>query len=58
MTLYEFNILSFEGKQATTWKHGTFLDNYITKDTRIGCYAINKFFVEVVYDYKPYIITL
>jgi len=30
----------------------TFLDNYITKDIRINCYAINKFFVEVVYDYK------
>ncbi len=28
----------------------SFLDNYITKDIRINCYAIDKFFVEVVYD--------
>ncbi len=50
MTLYDFNALTLEEKQATTWKQGVFLDNYITKDTRIGCYAIDKFFVEVVYD--------
>ncbi|WP_223550498.1 hypothetical protein [Aestuariivivens sp. NBU2969] len=50
MTLYEFNILSLEEKQATVWDRGTFLDNYITKDIRINCYAIDKFFVELVYD--------
>ena len=50
MTLYEFNVLTLEEKQATTWKHGTFLENYITEDIRIGCYAIDKFFVEVIYD--------
>ena len=27
-----------------------FLDNYITQDIKINCYAIDKFFVEVVYD--------
>jgi len=37
-------------KQATVWDKGTFLDNYITKDIKINCYAIDKFFVEVVYD--------
>jgi hypothetical protein len=50
MTLYEFNILTLEDKQATVWDKGTFLDNYITKDIRINCYALDKFFVEVVYD--------
>ena len=50
MTLYEFNILSLEEKQATVWEHGTFLDNYITNDIRINCYALDKFFVEVVYN--------
>jgi hypothetical protein len=29
---------------------GAFLDNYITKDIRINCYAIEKYFVEVFYD--------
>ena len=35
----------------------TFLDNYITKDIRINCYAIDKFFVEVVYDSEHNTIT-
>ena len=34
-----------------------FLDNYITKDIRINCYAIDKFFVEVVYDGEQNVIT-
>ena len=50
MTLYEFNVLNLEEKQTTVWDKGTFLDNYITEDIRINCYAIDKFFVEVVYD--------
>ena len=50
MTLYEFNLLSFEDKQKTVWDIGIFLDNYITKDVRINCYAIDRFFVEVFYD--------
>ncbi|PKO99280.1 MAG: hypothetical protein CVU13_05840 [Bacteroidetes bacterium HGW-Bacteroidetes-8] len=27
----------------------TFLDNYVTKNIRLNCYAIDKFFVELVY---------
>ena len=38
-------------------QYGTFLDNYITKDIRINCYAIDKFFVEVVYDSEHNTIT-
>jgi hypothetical protein len=57
MTLYEFNILSLEEKQATVWDKGVFLDNYITKDIKINCYAIDKFFVEVVYDAEHNVIT-
>lgn len=49
MTLYDFNKLSLEDKQTTVWNNGTFLDNYITKDIKINCYAIDKFFFEVVY---------
>ena len=41
----------------TVNQYGTFLDNYITKDIRINCYAIDKFFVEVVYDGKHNVIT-
>jgi hypothetical protein len=57
MTLYDFNILSLEEKQATVWEKGVFLDNYITKDIKINCYAIDKFFVEVVYDGEQNAIT-
>ena len=57
MTLYDFNKLSLEDKQTTVWNNGTFLDNYITKDIRINCYAIDKFFVEVVYNAEHNTIT-
>jgi hypothetical protein len=57
MTLYEFNVFSLEEKQATVWDKGVFLDNYITKDIRINCYAIDRFFVEVVYDSEHNTIT-
>jgi hypothetical protein len=38
-------------------QYGTFLDNYITQDIRISCYALDKFFVEVVYDGEQNTIT-
>lgn len=57
MTLYEFNILRLEEKQAFVWDRGIFLDDYITKDIRINCYAIDKFFIEVVYDAEHNTIT-
>jgi hypothetical protein len=50
MTLYEFNILSLEDKQAIVWDTGVFLDNYATKKVKINCYAIDRFFVEVHYN--------
>ena len=48
MTLYEFNALTFGEKYKAVINKATFLDNYITEDIRMGCYAIDKFFVEVV----------
>ena len=57
MTLYEFNSLSLGEKQSTIWEKGVFLDNYVTKDVRINCYAIDKFFVEVYYDAEHNTIT-
>jgi hypothetical protein len=50
MTLYEFNRLSLKDRQSTVWDKGMFLDNYITNDVKINCYAIDKFFVEVHYN--------
>jgi hypothetical protein len=36
---------------------GVFLDNYITIDIKINCYAIDTCFVEVVYDREQNVIT-
>ena len=57
MTLYEFNSLTLEEKQAIVWDKGTFLDHYASKEERVNCYAIDKFFVEVVYDAEHNTIT-
>jgi len=34
-----------------------FLDNHLTEKERCNCYAIDKFFVEVVYDAEHNVIT-
>ena len=57
MALYEFNRLELNERMEAVNQCGTFLDNYITKDIRINCYAIDKFFVEVVYDAEHNTIT-
>ena len=57
MTLYEFNRLELNERMEAVNQYGTFLDNSITKDIRINCYAIDKFFVEVVYDAEHNVIT-
>jgi len=38
-------------------QHGTFLDNHVTKKERCNLYAIDMFFIEVVYDAEHKIIT-
>ncbi len=55
--LYDFNKLSLKEKLTLVWDEGTFLDNHITKTERCNCYAIHKFFVEVVYDAEQNTIT-
>lgn len=50
MTLYEFNVLEFNYQMEAVNQLGTFLDNYIGNGERCNCYAIDKFFVEVVYN--------
>ncbi len=49
MTLDEFNKLSFDEKLYLVVDKGTFVDNYITNNIRMNCYALDKFFVELVY---------
>jgi hypothetical protein len=39
------------------WRKDIFLDYYITEEISINCYAIEKFFVEVVYDGMQNVIT-
>ncbi len=50
MTLKEFNILDHEERLFTVVDKGTFIDNYVTTDIRMNLYAIDKFFVELVYE--------
>ncbi len=50
MTLDDFNNLDFFDKLKLVWGKGIFADTYITKNEYIKCYAVNMFFVEVVYD--------
>lgn len=57
MTLYDFNILDLNNKMEAIKQHDIFLDNHITKDVRINCYALDMFFVEVYYNSKSNKIT-
>ncbi|MFT5217131.1 MAG: hypothetical protein ACI83H_002265 [Glaciecola sp.] len=57
MTLYEFNSLELNEQMEAVNQLGTFLDNYVTDEERCNCYAIDKFFVEVVYDAEHNAIT-
>ena len=50
MTLKEFNNQDHDTRLFTVVDKGTFLDNYVTTDIRMNLYAIDKFFVELVYD--------
>ena len=50
MTLYEFNALELNEGMEAVKQYVTFLDNYIGNGESCNCYAIDKFFVEVVYD--------
>jgi|TARA_B110000967_G_C18595547_1_gene416617 hypothetical protein len=52
ITLYEFNQLSEDNKLKTVWDIGEFIENHISIDGIKNLYAINKFYVEVVYDAK------
>ena len=57
MTLYEFRMLNEDEQLTAVWDKGIFLENYITKTDKINCYAIDMFFVELVYDAKQNKIT-
>lgn len=57
MTLYEFNLLDLNNKMEAVNQLGSFIDNHLTKNERCNLYAIDKFFVEVVYNPDYNIIT-
>ena len=50
MNLYQFNIRNQDDKLKSVWKHGTFIDNYIKTSEKTNLYAIDAFYVDVVYD--------
>lgn len=57
MTLYEFNNLEFNDKYETVINQGVFLDNHVSELERCNCYAIDMFFVEIVYHSETNTIT-
>ena len=57
MTLYKFNKLEINGRMEIVNQCGIFLDNFVTKKERINCYAVNKFFIEVLYNEETNTIT-
>jgi hypothetical protein len=57
MTFYEFNILELNERMEAVNQHGTFLDNRVSNTERCNLYAIDKFFVEVVYNSEHNTIT-
>ncbi len=50
MTLYEFNILDHNERMEVVNQKGVYLDTYSELTERCLLYAIDMFFVEVVYD--------
>jgi len=52
MTLQEFNLIAKNQKIIAVFEKGVFLDNYISETETLNCYAIDLFFVELVYDAK------
>jgi hypothetical protein len=57
MTLYQFNILGLNESMEAVNQHGTFLDNHVSKTERCNLYAIDRFFVELVYNSEHNTIT-
>ncbi len=52
-SLYDFNILSFEEKQATVWEFDSFIENKPIENGTLeylSLYGIDKFYVELVYN--------
>ena len=43
-------MLNDDDQLTAVWDKGIFLENYIPKTEKSNCYAIDMFFVEVVYD--------
>jgi len=52
LTLYEFNKLNLQNKVKTTLNHAIYLDSYVSPDFQCNCYALDLFFIELVYSPK------
>ena len=50
MTLYKYKILSEDEQYDTVLSKGKFLDIVIEGNSKFVLYAIDKFFVEVIWD--------
>ena len=52
MTLYDFLILPIDSKYEVVWDEGIHIETYTGYDKIYQLYALNDFFVEIIYDPK------
>jgi hypothetical protein len=57
MTLYDFIKLELDEQLTIVWNEGAFVNNHLSALELCNCYAIDMFFVEVVYDAEHNTIT-
>ena len=50
MRVEVYNNLIYDEKLFIVVDIGTFLDNFVTKDIRMNLYAVDKFYVELIYN--------
>ncbi len=50
MTLYEYLMLSDDDQCNAIWDKGKFLDIHLEGNTKLVLYAIDLFFVEVIWE--------
>lgn len=50
MTLYEFNLLNKQNQFSTLFTIGDYIDHVTIVNKKFCLYAINKFYVEVIYN--------
>lgn len=57
MTLYDFNSLNLDKQLTVVWIEGACIDNHFSALERCNLYAIDMFWIEVIYNSEHNTIT-